>query len=194
MRMRLKSQINQKDFIEVRIKAPGVRAMNLIPNSAVIGNCRLRNRQGHHSMEGPGRGWNPYPGASPTTELLTVGRPQSKDPCFVWRSFITDHPPGPTKSPFTTCRVRAGIDYNLVLSVWARSICLWKVKLRARKLTTKGQVACAYNGNIVLVCACPKRQQRVKSHSRIMAILCKFAWLIMTSKGQIERAHIYHIV
>ena len=26
----------------------------------------------------------PYPGAPPTTRLLTVGRPQSKDSCFVW--------------------------------------------------------------------------------------------------------------
>ena len=38
--------------------------------------------------------------------LLTLGIPQSKDSCLVWGSFITDHPPGPTKSPFTTCRVR----------------------------------------------------------------------------------------
>ena len=27
----------------------------------------------------PGRGWNPYPGAPPTTGLLVVWRPQSKD-------------------------------------------------------------------------------------------------------------------
>ena len=30
----------------------------------------------------------------------------SKDSWLVWGSFITDHHLGPTKSPFTTCRVR----------------------------------------------------------------------------------------
>ena len=32
----------------------------------------------HHSLQDPGRGWNPYPGTPPTTGLWTVGRPQSK--------------------------------------------------------------------------------------------------------------------
>ena len=45
-----------------------------------------------------------------STGLLVVWRPQSKDSCFVWGSFITDHPPGPTKSPFTTCSAR-GVYY-----------------------------------------------------------------------------------
>ena len=92
-------QLDQKDYIlEIRPEAQEVRAKDWIPNFAIIRNCSLGNGQGRHSLEGPGMGWNPYPGAPPTTGLLTVGRPQSKDSCFVWGSFITDHPPGPTKS------------------------------------------------------------------------------------------------
>ena len=40
-----------------------------IPNLAIIGNCRLRNGQGHHSLK-RGRWWNTYPGAPPTTHRL----------------------------------------------------------------------------------------------------------------------------
>ena len=52
---------------------------NLIPNFAIIRNFKLENRQGCHSVEYHGRGWNPYPGAPPTTELLLVLSPQSKE-------------------------------------------------------------------------------------------------------------------
>ena len=34
----------------------GVRAKDMIPNFAIIGNCRLGNWQGRHSLEGPERG------------------------------------------------------------------------------------------------------------------------------------------
>ena len=49
-------------------------------NSAIMGNCRLGNGQGRHSLEGPGRGWNPYPGAQTTTGLLVAGDPSSRTP------------------------------------------------------------------------------------------------------------------
>ena len=61
--------------IKMRPEAPGVWAKEWIP---IIGNCRLGNGQGCHSMEGPGRGWNPYPGASPTTGLLVAGDPSTR--------------------------------------------------------------------------------------------------------------------
>ena len=85
--------MHQNDYIKIWLEAPGVWAKDLIPNFAIIGNCRLGNGQGCHSLEGPGRGWKPYPGALPTTGLLVVWRPQSKDLCLVWGSLITDHPP-----------------------------------------------------------------------------------------------------
>ena len=50
----------------MRPDAPGVWANDLIPNFAIIGNCRLGNSR--YSLEGPERRWNPYPGA-PTTTL-----------------------------------------------------------------------------------------------------------------------------
>ena len=59
-------------------EAPRVWAKDLNTNFVTIRNCRIGNRQGRHSLEGPGRGWNPYPGAQPTTRLLVVWRPQSK--------------------------------------------------------------------------------------------------------------------
>ena len=34
----------------------GVQENDMIPNFAIIGNCRLGNGQGHHSLEGPERG------------------------------------------------------------------------------------------------------------------------------------------
>ena len=60
-----------------------------------------RELQGRHSLEGPGRGWNPYLGVLPTMGLLLLWRPLSKDSAFVWGLFITDRHPDPTKSPFT---------------------------------------------------------------------------------------------
>ena len=54
--------VHQKDCMEIRFELRWVRAKDLMPNFAIIGNYRLGNRQGHHSLEGPGRGWNPYPG------------------------------------------------------------------------------------------------------------------------------------
>ena len=45
-----------------------------------MGNCRLGNGQGRHSLECPGRGLNPYPGAQTTTGLLVVGDPSSRTP------------------------------------------------------------------------------------------------------------------
>ena len=36
------------------LEAPRARAKDLIPNFAIIGNCRLGNGQGRHSLEGPG--------------------------------------------------------------------------------------------------------------------------------------------
>ena len=88
MRMSLawkKSQIISKRLYQNKTRSTGVRAKDWIPNFAIIGNCRFRNGQG------PGRGWNPYPGAPPTTRLLVVGHPSPN--CFVWGSFITDHRP-----------------------------------------------------------------------------------------------------
>ena len=32
------------------------RANDWIPNWTIMGNCRLENGQGHHSLKGPGRG------------------------------------------------------------------------------------------------------------------------------------------
>ena len=66
--------------------APGVRAKNLIPNIAIIGNCRLGNRQGRHSLEG----------GEINTQAHYLPRDwhQSKDSRFVWGSFFTEHPPG----------------------------------------------------------------------------------------------------
>ena len=49
-------------------------------NSAIIGNCRLGNGHGRHSLEGPGRGLNPYPGAQTTTGLLVVEDPSPRTP------------------------------------------------------------------------------------------------------------------
>ena len=39
----------------------------------------LGNRQGHHSLKGHVRGWNPYHGVPPTTWLLVVASPKSKE-------------------------------------------------------------------------------------------------------------------
>ena len=47
-----------------------------------------------YSSEGPGREWNPYQWAPPTTELLIASSPSQ----------------GPTMSPFTTCKA-SGIYY-----------------------------------------------------------------------------------
>ena len=38
-----------KDYIEMRPEAPGLWAKDLIPNFAIIVNCRLGNGQGYHS-------------------------------------------------------------------------------------------------------------------------------------------------
>ena len=81
--------IHQKDYNKIRPEAVWMRAQDLIPNFTIIGNCRCGNRQGRHSHEGPGRGWNRYPGAPSTTRLLY------EDPVQGLGSFITDHPPGP---------------------------------------------------------------------------------------------------
>ena len=47
-------------------------------------------------------------GVPPTTGLLFIGDP-SQSTC--WGLFWADHPPGPTKSPFMTCRVRGAYYY-----------------------------------------------------------------------------------
>ena len=53
----------------MRPEAPGVWAMDSMPNFAIIGNCRLGNGQGN--------GRNPYPGRPPITGLMVVSSPQS---------------------------------------------------------------------------------------------------------------------
>ena len=42
--------------MEIRLESPEVRTKDLIPNFAIIGNYRLGNGQGRHSLKGPGRG------------------------------------------------------------------------------------------------------------------------------------------
>ena len=49
--------IHQQYYIKMRPEARGVWAKDLIPNFSIIGNCRLGNGQGHHSLEGPGDCW-----------------------------------------------------------------------------------------------------------------------------------------
>ena len=71
---------------------------------------QIRERARSWLPGGSWAGWNPYPGPPPTTRRLAVLRSQSKYFCFVWGSFITDHRPGSTKSPFVTCRAR-GVYY-----------------------------------------------------------------------------------
>ena len=56
LRWDIKSYIHQKDYIKMRPEAPGVLAKDSIPNYAIIGNCRIGNGHGRHSLEGPGRG------------------------------------------------------------------------------------------------------------------------------------------
>ena len=86
-----------KDYcIEIRPDAPGVWAKNLILNFAIIGNWRLGNEQGRHSLEGLRR-YEIHTQAysiSHTTGLLVVWRPQYNNSRFVWGSFITDRHPG----------------------------------------------------------------------------------------------------
>ena len=55
----LKEKPEDTRYIKIRPDTPGVWAKDWIPNFAIscIGNCRLRNGQDHHSLEGPGRGW-----------------------------------------------------------------------------------------------------------------------------------------
>ena len=103
-------QIHQKDNIKMRSEAPGVW-VDFIPNVVIFRNCRLGNVQGHHSVEGV----KSIPRG--TTYHRTVGfiEPPVQGLCSLLcrqgkGSFITDHPPGPTLSPFTTCRVR-GVYY-----------------------------------------------------------------------------------
>ena len=50
------TRYTKKDYIKIRPEVPGVRAKDLIPNLAIIGNSRLGNGQGRHSLEGPGSG------------------------------------------------------------------------------------------------------------------------------------------
>ena len=96
----------QKDYIKIRPEAPGVGAKDWIPNFAIIGNCRFRNRQCCHTP------WRVLGGCEIHSEAHYLPQDcwcqgdQSKDSRFVWGSFTTDHPPGPTKSPFMTYRVR----------------------------------------------------------------------------------------
>ena len=64
-------------------------------------------------------GWNPYPGAVPTTRLLVVSSLQSKDSISFYSGKGKDHnwpPSRPTWSPFTTWRA-------ILLNVLRRPIC-----------------------------------------------------------------------
>ena len=44
---------------------------------AIIRNCILRNCQGHHSLEGPGKGWNQYPGTAYHTPVGCINEDPS---------------------------------------------------------------------------------------------------------------------
>ena len=53
--------MHQKDYINIRLEAPGVRAKDSIPNFALIRNCRLGNGQGR---------LRPEPGGKPHDQVL----------------------------------------------------------------------------------------------------------------------------
>ena len=44
--------MHQKDYIQIRPEAPGVRAKDMIPNFVIIGHCGLRKVQVHHAYQG----------------------------------------------------------------------------------------------------------------------------------------------
>ena len=99
--------IHQKDYIKIRLETPGVRAKFLIPNFAIIGNCRLGNGQGHHSLEGvkfiPRH----------TTYHRTVGgweTPVQGLP-FCLKIIYNGPPSRPHQVAFTTCMVRGAYYY-----------------------------------------------------------------------------------
>ena len=48
--------MHQKDDIKMRTEAPGLWAKDLVPNFAIIVNCRLGNGQGYHSLRVLGGG------------------------------------------------------------------------------------------------------------------------------------------
>ena len=77
--------------MKTRPKPLRVRVKDWIPNFAIIGNSRIRNGQGRHSLEGPGRGLNPYPGTPTITGLLVVGRPPVKG--LLGLTIIYNRPP-----------------------------------------------------------------------------------------------------
>ena len=89
-----------------------MQAEDLIPNFAIIGNCRLGNEQGRHSLERPSwEGVKSIPRCTTYHGTVDGRKTPVQGLLFVWGSFITDHPPGPTKSPFMTCRVRGAYYY-----------------------------------------------------------------------------------
>ena len=76
----------------------------MIPNFAIIGNCRLGNGQSRHSLEDPGSGVRSI--SKRTTYHGTVNGRETpvQGPCFAWSIMVNrPDPPGLTKSPFTTC-------------------------------------------------------------------------------------------
>ena len=83
----LKEKPEDVRSIKIRPEAPGLRAKDLIPNLAIID---------HHSLEGPGRGCTTYHGTVDGRETPVQG--------LVFLRIINNGPP--SKSPFTTCRVR----------------------------------------------------------------------------------------
>ena len=75
----LKEKLEDIRYIKIRPEAKGVRE-----NDLTCHYCELQNRKWADSLEG----WYPYPGTPPTMQLLTVGRPQSKDSPFCWEDHL----------------------------------------------------------------------------------------------------------
>ena len=50
MRLARRHKTPQKDYIKIRPEAPGVRAKDLIPNFAIIGNCRADSVTGKEHL------------------------------------------------------------------------------------------------------------------------------------------------
>ena len=85
----------------MRPEALGMWVKDLIPNFAIIGNCRLVK---YHSLEGPGRGGGVKYIPRGTTNRGTVGFVEPPDQGLY-------HPPGHTWPLFMTCSVRGVYHY-----------------------------------------------------------------------------------
>ena len=84
MRMRLAWKKSRKTLDTSKIlhqnktRSTGSAGKGLHSQLCHYWNGRLGNGQGHHSREGPGRGWNQYSGAPPTTVLLFDPSPSQR--------------------------------------------------------------------------------------------------------------------